>query len=153
MASEIRPSQGADLSRLRIHREDSPERAPRRTGPILIALFAVLVALTAFGWWRFSSGLRPVEVSTALVQPPDVSGGGGSILTASGYIVARRKAGVGPKNAGLLEYLGVEEGSKVTQGQIIGRLQHKDADADLAAARSSLDEARANFAEAEALLD
>jgi RND family efflux transporter MFP subunit len=141
-----------DVSRLRIQRANVNSE-PRRTGPIIIALFvgAVLVA-SVLAYLRFSSGMRPIEVTTAVVLAPDVDGGGGTVLTASGYIVARRKAGVGAKVPGLLEYLGVEEGSKVEEGQVIGRLQARDVAADLEAARSALQEARSNLAEAESLL-
>ena len=67
--------------------------------------------------------------------------------------MARRKAGVGPRIAGLLEYLGVEEGDKVREGQVIGRLQHRDVDAQFDAAAHDLEQARANLVAAQATLD
>src|SRR5262245_59737464 len=95
------------VSRLRIPR-DAGEPEPRRRGPLLIALVVGVVLIAALlVTWRMASGMRAIEVSTTTVLPPDVGGGNRTVLTASGYIVARRKAGVGPKVAGLLEWLGV----------------------------------------------
>ena len=115
--------------------------------------------------WKLSAGARPLEVTIATVLPPDVTGGG-SVLTASGYIVARRKAGVGPKVAGLLEWLGPEEGDKVREGEIIGRLQSLTSSrtsrrparrwrrqkANLLEAQANLAQSRKEFDRAKALL-
>ena len=68
------------------------------------------------------------------------------MLTASGYVVARRKAAVASKGTGTLVYLGVDEGDKVKKGQVIARLE----DSDVAAAR---DRARENLRVAEADLN
>ena len=68
------------------------------------------------------------------------------MLTASGYVVARRKAAVASKGTGTLVYLGVDEGDKVKKGQVIARLD----DSDVAAAR---DRARENLHMAEADLN
>jgi len=78
-----------------------------------------------------------------------------TLLNASGYVVAQRKASVAAKTTGRLEWLGVEEGSRVTSGQIIARLENKDleatvhqSEAALQNAGSSLDQARAELADA-----
>lgn len=52
-----------------------------------------------------------------------------TMLNASGYIVAQRKASVAAKATGRLEWLGVEEGSRVKAGQVIARLENKDLEA------------------------
>jgi RND family efflux transporter MFP subunit len=52
------------------------------------------------------------------------------LVTASGYLVARHRATLSAKVPGRLGWLGVEEGTRVTKGQIIARLE----DADLKAA-------------------
>ena len=49
-----------------------------------------------------------------------------SVLNASGYIVAERKAAVASKITGRLVALMVEEGSKVKKGQIIARMESDD---------------------------
>ncbi|MBL0226417.1 MAG: efflux RND transporter periplasmic adaptor subunit [Geobacteraceae bacterium] len=49
-----------------------------------------------------------------------------TLLNASGYVVAQRKAAVASKTTGRLEWLGVEEGSLVKTGQVIARLENRD---------------------------
>jgi RND family efflux transporter MFP subunit len=91
-----------------------------------------------------------VEVARALIE----SGNAGlGILTATGYIVADRKAAVSPKISGRLEYLGVDTGSRVKPGQIIARLEHRDLDAQLSDVRSSLANYQAARLQAEAELE
>ena len=64
------------------------------------------------------------------------------VLTASGYLVARHRATVSAKVPGRVAWLGVEEGTRVTKGQILARLE----DADLRAER---DQTAANLRQAE----
>lgn len=76
-------------------------------------------------------------------------------LNASGYVVAQRKAAVASKITGRLEWLGVEEGNRVSAGQVIACLENLDleaairqAEAALKVARASLEQARAELADA-----
>jgi len=63
-------------------------------------------------------------------------------LTASGYLVARHRATLSAKVPGRLVWLGIEEGSRVTKGQVIARLEATD----LQAGRDQID---ATFQQAE----
>jgi RND family efflux transporter MFP subunit len=76
-----------------------------------------------------------VKLTTVIKQTP---GRSSAVLTASGYIVAQREASVSSKGTGVLVYLGVVEGDKVKQGQIIARLDDRDIVAQLDEAKSSL---------------
>ena len=69
-----------------------------------------------------------------------------TLLNASGYLVAQRKAAVAAKVTGRLEWLGVEEGSKVKAGQILARLENLDL-------RATLDQSEAAHHAAKASLD
>jgi RND family efflux transporter MFP subunit len=90
-----------------------------------------------------------VEVARATIES---SSAGVEILTATGYVVADRKAAVSPKISGRLEYLGVDTGSRVKPGQIIARLEHHDLDAQLEDARGNLANLQAAGAQSEAEL-
>ncbi len=57
------------------------------------------------------------------------------VLTASGYLVARHRATLSAKVPGRIDWLGVEEGSRVTKGQVIARLEAPD----LRASRDQVD--------------
>jgi RND family efflux transporter MFP subunit len=95
-----------------------------------------------------------VEVETAtvsLVYPSQTF----TLLNASGYVVAQRKAAVASKATGRLEWLGVEEGSRVKAGDVLARLENRDVTASrdqvaaaLVTSRSTLDEAKAELQDA-----
>jgi multidrug efflux pump subunit AcrA (membrane-fusion protein) len=127
-----------DLSALRIDRDDDDGSGIRR-GLRVVLLGTVLILVAAallVGYRMWGTATMPeVEVARAIVE----SGSAGlEILTATGYIVADRKAAVSPKISGRLEYLGVDTGSRVKPGQIIARLEHRDLDAQLSDVKSSL---------------
>jgi multidrug efflux pump subunit AcrA (membrane-fusion protein) len=73
-------------------------------------------------------------------------------LTASGYVVAQRRAAVSSKGTGRLIELKVREGSPVKSGELIGRLDASDVDAALVAAQAGLRQAQAGVGQAEATL-
>ncbi|MCK7496158.1 MAG: biotin/lipoyl-binding protein [Comamonadaceae bacterium] len=49
-----------------------------------------------------------------------------TLLNAAGYVVAQRKAAVSSKATGRLEWLGVQEGQRVKEGEVIARLENRD---------------------------
>jgi RND family efflux transporter MFP subunit len=74
------------------------------------------------------------------------------LLTASGYVVARRRAVVSAKIQGRLEDLLVEEGSRVREGEVIARLERAEYEAQLARARARVGGARSQVARASATI-
>jgi RND family efflux transporter MFP subunit len=91
-----------------------------------------------------------VEVGRATI---DSGSSGLEILTATGYVVAHRKAAVSPKIPGRLEYLGVDTGSRVRTGEVVARLEHRDLDAQLAEAKGAVANWQAFRKQAEAELE
>ena len=72
------------------------------------------------------------------------------MLTASGYIVARREAIVSSKIQGRLLELRVEEGSQVQNGEVIARLESTDFVASVARAQAQIQQATATQSSADA---
>jgi RND family efflux transporter MFP subunit len=104
----------------------------------------------------FNPGVEVRIASAAFTSPAQAQ----SVLTASGYVVARRKAAVASKGTGRLVYLGVEEGDQVKKGQVIARLEDEDvlaalrrARADLAAVEAELKDARESLNRQKMLLE
>jgi len=140
-----------DLEKLRI-RKSAAQPAGRRGRRIAWAL--ALVGLLATGAVAYRAGwLSPaVEVQTATVQkvfPAQTF----TLLNASGYVVADRKSAVASKLTGRIVYLGVEEGSRVRAGEIIARLENRDAAAARDRAAQNVQVARHNLEQTRAELE
>jgi len=143
----------SDLSSLRIDRSSRGEpssRQRRSAGRWIIWTIVIVVflagALLLKNW--FSSGVE-VQLATATLTSPSQAN---AVLTANGYVVARRKAAVASKGTGTLVFLAVDEGDRVKKGQVIARLDDSDVAASLRRARENLrvaeadlDEAKINF--------
>jgi len=138
------------LKELRIDRSAPPP--PSRRGLwIDLAVAALLLVLLVVG--VLVLGNRAIEVDTAVVAAPSAAGAtGGSVLDASGYVVARRMATVSAKITGRVREVRIEEGQRVEEGEILATLDPIDADArrDLSAAQ--LDAARSQVAGVQAQL-
>src|SRR5262245_34340958 len=132
----------ADLSALRIHRE--PERRGGSKGWLLVGAVLV-VGIGVAGYLLAGRGLRParVEAATASVV---TEGQATTLLSATGYIEAERKADLSPKITSRITELNVTEGTRVKRNDVIARLDSTDLDAQLA-------EAQANWVNASAERD
>ena len=116
--------------------------------PLLLLTPAVIGMLVLYGM-RARQAFSAVEVETvAVAVSRDVHASAGTpILTASGYVVARRKAVVSAKIQGRLSELRVEEGSVVRAGEILARLESTDYEASVARARAAVQRAEADLGE------
>ncbi|NKF24072.1 efflux RND transporter periplasmic adaptor subunit [Solimonas marina] len=131
------------LNQLKIDRGREPE--PRRRWPWIVVVVVVLLAL-AVGV-ALSMRSSSVAISTATATPLGGSAGGAaSVLDASGYVVARRQATVSAKITGKLQDLYIEEGQKVSEGDVMARLDDSNARAALEQARASREAAKAAYA-------
>ncbi|CBE67166.1 MAG: efflux RND transporter periplasmic adaptor subunit [Candidatus Methylomirabilis oxygeniifera] len=138
-----------DLSKLSIDRTAArAPRARRRLWPWAVGL-ALLGAAAILG---LSGGFGgPVTVETASVTTAYPSQAV-TMLNATGYVVAQRKAAVASKATGRLEWLGVMEGSRVKTREVIARLESRDVAAAREQAAANVAVAEANFEQAQAEL-
>jgi HlyD family secretion protein len=140
-----------DLASLRLEPADAAPRS-RRTWLVVIAIVLVVAAaglLVARG--RFSAvEVTTVKAATAGSEVGGSAAGGEPVLTASGYLVARREAVVSAKIQGRLSDLRVEEGDVVRQGDLIARLESADYEAQVARAKASITQLEAQAARTEA---
>ena len=138
-----------DLSRLKIDR-GSAATGTRKKRFSLAAWLAIAAMLVVLGFLYFRSGIAvEVESATVTTAYPSQSF---TLLNATGYVVAQRKAAVASKATGRVEWLGVTEGSKVTEGEIIARLENADVSATMDQAAASVNVANANLQQAQAEL-
>lgn len=71
----------------------------------------------------------------------------GSVLDATGYVVARRQATVSAKTTGKVVEVFIEEGMRVQEGQVLARLDASIPRAELALSESQLASARSSLEE------
>jgi HlyD family secretion protein len=139
------------LQSLRIDRTErgtsngEPPAWARRYIVIGIVVIAVL-SVSALAYRMLSRDVPEVEVTRAAAESSDV---GGTVLSATGYIVAHHTINVNSKVTGRLAWIGVEKGDKVKEGQVLVRLEDEEFRASYDQAKGALDNARAYFDELE----
>jgi RND family efflux transporter MFP subunit len=143
-----------DLSKLRIDRSLAPVQKRRRRW--LWPLVALLLVFGAGGWYFLAPRSLAVQTTPIVTTYPSQQF---VLLSATGYVVAQRKAAIASKATGRLEWLGVTEGSRVKAGDIVARLDDRDvvaqaqsAQANVRVARAALEQALAEQRDAEQLL-
>lgn len=126
----------------------------RRSRWVWLTVRLVLAAtvLGAGVWWFL---LAPVSVTTHTVERGDVS----AEVLGTGTLEARVSATIGPKVAGLITRITADQGDRVNTGDTLVFLEDTDfkqqvgvAEADMAAAKASMDRFRAGQRRAEAVL-
>ena len=135
----------SDLSKLKLDKTGTAFRSKRKIPRwVLISIggFAALILIYAF----IASPAADVETAIVARVYPSQSF---TLLNASGYVVAQRKAAVASKATGRLEWLGVEEGNRVSTGQIIARLENRDVLAASDQAVAAVNSAKAELADAQ----
>jgi len=141
-----------DLSKLKIDEFDRGLARPGATTRWIWWLVAGCAAAAIVAMLFWNGILRPSVVVQAVKVSKSSVARALTVLTASGYVVAQRKAAVSSKATGRLAQLYVEEGRVVQKGDIIATLENEDLRAILDEARAALSVANANLKNAEAEL-
>lgn len=140
-------SQSTAIQRLSIDRgANAPgnitsKNRQRRWGRWLALGFAILV----LAWFTLKPAKIEVQASSVITSYPSQQY---AQLTASGYVVAQRRAAVASKATGRLVWLNVREGSQVKQGELLARLDSSDVQAAIAQAKAGIRQAEAGVAQA-----
>ncbi len=140
-----------DLQSLRIDRSQrsdnggDPPTWARRYITIGIAV-VVLLGLITLAYRAFSSDVPEVEVVRAAAQTSN-NDVGGTVLSATGYIVAHHTINVNSKVTGRLAWIGVEKGDRVKEGQVLVRLEDQEFRASYLQAQGAVANAKAYLEE------
>ena len=140
-----------DLQSLRIDRSQRGEgggEPPAWARRYILGGIAVIVllGLCALAYRMFASDAPEVEVVRASAQT-SANDVGGTVLSATGYIVAHHTINVNSKVTGRLKWIGVEKGDKVKEGQVLVRLEDQEFRATYEQARGAVENARAYLEE------
>ncbi len=141
----------AELKSLRI---DRSEKRPAEASPWAtrwIAGGVLLFVLLGAGRFAYNRLNAAVEVETARVRPAETFAPGEAgrtvILNATGYIIAAHKIEVAAKVIGKVAWIGVDKGDRVTQGQVMVRLEDEEYRAQVMQAKGQVDSLKAKLAE------
>ena len=140
------------LNNLKINPDDKSDDEPI---PIKkIGIFIGTIAVVGILGWLFFSEAEVEKVTTFTVKSLKASGSSASsILDASGYVTARRKATVSSKSTGKVLEVLIEEGMYVNKGQLLAKLDDSTQKADLAYSESQLKQAKLVFKSTSALIE
>jgi RND family efflux transporter MFP subunit len=139
-------TQKIDLSSLKIDRSEENRKRSFTTKTVVSILLIVALIVTVILIWKslFTQAIEVNSTSALLISTSQSN----AVLTASGYVVAQRKAAIASKGTGRLVYLGVVEGDKVKLNQIIARIEDSDIKAQLEQAKANLKMAEADLKDA-----
>lgn len=146
--------QEADVKSLKIDR--ARKRAPDEASPWAKRFIVTGIALfVVAGAGRFVHGRLNAATEVEVYRVAGASTGaaasvGSVILNATGYIVAHHKIAVASKVVGRVQWIGVEKGDKVREGQVIVRLEDDEYQAQLQQAQGQLGALEARLKEATA---
>lgn len=143
-----------DLNDLRIDRTRWGQAGGSRRWIWAVVGLVIVAGLSvaAVGWIRVSA---PVAVRTVVLRADSGAAEERTVLQASGYVTARRRATVSSKVTGKVVEVMIEEGDRVEEDQVLARLDDVNtranlslAEAELRAAESSLEETEVRLAHA-----
>ncbi len=137
-----------DLGSLRI--QDGQRSQSKMGKRVLIASIPVLIlAIIVAAAFAFRNQKPVVEVAAAV--KPD-AGGRQALLNASGYITPRRRATIAAKITGRVTGVFFDEGTRVSEGQLLAALDDSDVKRSLDSAKADRDSAQAAIADYEVQL-
>jgi RND family efflux transporter MFP subunit len=125
------------ISGLKIADSEQFSAGRRRPGAwwiIIIAAAAAAIVLYLFQAGLLTSATNVRTAGADWVYASQVI----TKFNASGYVVAQRKASVASKGTGRIVYLGVQEGSRVKEGDVLAMLDSDDLKAEKAQAEAQL---------------
>jgi len=139
----------AELKNLQIDRASRRSRGPSKWATAWIIIGVLL--LVGLGAWELLSAklnASPIVEVRRVTAVSAASAPEGVILNATGYIVAAHKIELAAKVVGKVSWIGVDKGDRVSEGQVLVRLEDDEyqayvtqAKGQLASLQSKLDEA------------
>jgi len=141
------------LDALRIERPED-ENLDGRNWLRWLGVTVVIAGAALAAWFQWGTN-DAIAVRVVTVEPvaEGVAIGRGSILDASGYVIARRQATVSSKITGKVIEILIEEGQRVEQDQIVARLDDTNARAAVAQASAQFEQAKATLNAAQVAFD
>jgi HlyD family secretion protein len=138
-----------DLGSLRI---EDRQRSSRSWGKGLAIFFGLLVVLGGLSGAVFTFWNQKPVVEVTVVQKSTNNGGREALLNASGYVTPRRRATIAAKITGRVVGVFFDEGTHVSEGQLLATLDDSDFRKALNAAKADYEASKAAIADLEVQL-
>src|SRR6266436_5948117 len=138
-----------DLGSLRI---DDSHRSGGSWGKRLAIFFGLLVVLGGLSGAVFTFWNQKPIVEVVVAQKSANSGGREALLNASGYVTPRRRATIAAKITGRVTGVFFDEGTHVSEGQLLATLDDSDVRKALNAAKADYEASKAAIADYEVQL-
>jgi HlyD family secretion protein len=145
----MKPDLDTELEGLRIARTRAPEPMKRQTVKWISAAVVAFVAVAATVSYLLRDRAPVVQVTRVMAAPSSAGEGNGVVLNATGYIIAHHKIQLASKVSGKVAWIGVDEGSVITKGQDLVRLEDTEYRAQLVQAKGNLANLEAKLLELE----
>lgn len=131
------------LSRLRIEKHRKVQR--RRRWPWILLVLALAGLAGGVVYWKANA---PVTVKVARLEAVRFEPGQGMpIVTASGYVIPRRKVDVSSKIIGRVKEVKIKRGDRVAQGDLLVTMEDEDYQARVRAAKAQVEVLQARVSE------
>jgi RND family efflux transporter MFP subunit len=141
------------LEQLRIDPVHRDEQTTSSRTWWIVAGVVVAIALVGAAVAYFVLRGPRYEVEVATAAPPAASAGPTAILQATGYVTARRQATVSAQITGALTQVLIEEGERVSAGQVLAKLDDTAQRAALAQSVAQVQAAKAILVQVQAQLE
>lgn len=113
--------------------------------PLRLIIALGITGITAIGIIAFSASRRGPNYDLEALTVPVTSTPLTVRITASGEVQSTRTSNISPKTAGIVEEIYVAQGDRITQGQLIARMDSEQLGAQLIQTRASVAEAEAQL--------
>lgn len=134
-----------ELSKLKIDKSKRMPPRKKRSGAATLIVIVLVLAIAGFLFLRKSGSAMTVDT----VRPRPQTSSDSAVLIATGYVIAHHKIQVGSKIMGRVDWIGVEKGARVRQGQVVVRLEDREYRAQFEQAKAAFDSAQARLNELE----
>ena len=138
-----------DLGSLRI---EDRQRSSSSWGKRLAIFFGLLVVLGGLSGAVFTFWNQKSVVEVVMVQKSANNGGREALLNASGYVTPRRRATIAAKITGRVTGVFFDEGTHVSEGQLLATLDDSDFRKALNASKADYEASKAAIADLEVQL-
>src|SRR5262252_3689339 len=142
--------QGMDAELRSLHIDRTPRSRGSKRVALGLFICISLAILTLVGYAVYATITAPIEVEIVRVATPSATRkSAGTVLHATGYVVAAHKIELATKVVGRVAWIGVDRGDIVREGQVLVRLEDDEYRARVIEAEGQIENLQARLTQLE----